>query len=205
VVLDERIDQQAGYVHLSPTELQQILLNLGSNAYHAMRESGGTLTVEVRTATPEELPQGSPGDSEHILVRVADTGPGMSAETARRALEPFFTTKPVGEGTGIGLSSVHGIVGGAGGVMSIEAAEGFGTTVRIFLPRVTPAAAESLRAAVVDTLLLDLGDEVPRLDIVAGSLLRRIGHRPPPRSSRNSDPGSTPVTSRWSRARVHAT
>ncbi len=102
-------------------QLKQAVLNLALNARDAMPD-GGTLTIETTTS----------GDS--VLLRVRDTGIGMDPGTRARALEPFFTTKPEGEGTGLGLSVVYGVVGGLGGRLSIESAIGLGTIVEIALP-----------------------------------------------------------------------
>ena len=102
-------------------QLKQVVLNLALNARDAM-PSGGTLTIETTTA------------GESVILRVRDNGIGMDAATRSRALEPFFTTKPEGEGTGLGLSLVYGVVDGLGGRVSIESAIGLGTIVEIALP-----------------------------------------------------------------------
>jgi PAS domain S-box-containing protein len=102
-------------------QLKQVVLNLALNARDAMPD-GGTLTIETAVA----------GDS--VVLRVRDDGIGMDAATRSRAMEPFFTTKPEGEGTGLGLSLVYGVVDGLGGRLSIESAIGLGTIVEIALP-----------------------------------------------------------------------
>jgi PAS domain S-box-containing protein len=102
-------------------QLKQVVLNLALNARDAM-PGGGTLTIETTVS------------GENVVLRVRDTGVGMDAATRSRALEPFFTTKPEGEGTGLGLSLVYGVVDGLGGRLSIESALGLGTIVEIALP-----------------------------------------------------------------------
>jgi len=102
-------------------QLKQVVLNLALNARDAM-PGGGTLTIETTTA------------GESVILRVRDNGIGMDAATRSRALEPFFTTKPEGEGTGLGLSLVYGVVDGLGGRLSIESAIGLGTIVEVALP-----------------------------------------------------------------------
>jgi PAS domain S-box-containing protein len=102
-------------------QLKQVVLNLALNARDAM-PNGGTLTIETTAS------------GENVLLRVRDDGIGMDAATRTRALEPFFTTKPEGEGTGLGLSLVYGVVDGLGGRLSIESAIGLGTIVEIALP-----------------------------------------------------------------------
>ena len=114
-------------VHLVPGQLEQILLNLAVNARYAM-DDGGTFTVHVENV------KGTAFKGDAVSVRVSDTGIGMTPDTLRHAFEPFFTTKPFGEGTGLGLSSAHGIVSAAGGAMTIESEVGRGTTVTIAFP-----------------------------------------------------------------------
>jgi signal transduction histidine kinase len=119
-------------VRADPTQLEQVVMNLAVNARDAM-PAGGDLTLEVGV------------DGADAVLTVTDTGTGMDEETRARIFEPFFTTKPVGDGTGLGLSTVHGIVGQSGGTVEVETAPGEGTAFRIRLPRVglpvEPAAA----------------------------------------------------------------
>jgi CheY-like chemotaxis protein len=118
------------------TEIHQILMNLGTNAAHAMPD-GGTLTIRLEPflATPEFIrthPGIAPGPCARLIV--SDTGTGMSADVRDRVLEPFYTTKPPGQGTGLGLSIIHGIVRAHRGALEISSAPGRGTTVTIALP-----------------------------------------------------------------------
>ncbi len=113
--------------------LGQLVLNLLSNAVHAMRGAGGVLTVTLDIALQR---QGAPAGGPRTVVelRVADTGTGMAAEVQERIFEPFFTTREVGEGTGLGLSVAHGIVARMGGTISVSSRPGQGTEFLVVLP-----------------------------------------------------------------------
>ena len=117
-------------------QMENVILNLAINARDAMPD-GGTLTVETRdmtfTAPPPEVENFVPGDYAALLMR--DTGTGMSEDVRRRAVDPFFTTKPQGKGTGLGLSMTFGFVRQSGGHLMIESVPGKGTAVTILMPR----------------------------------------------------------------------
>ena len=126
-----------------PTLLNQVILNLCTNAVHAMREHGGTLTVTV--ATLERAPERSEGPASRVLqLRVRDTGHGMNAATRERIFEPFFTTREVGQGSGFGLSIVHGIIASMGGSVSVVSAVGAGSEFTIELPALASASTGPL-------------------------------------------------------------
>jgi CheY-like chemotaxis protein len=119
-----------GQVRMSPAQFDQVLLNLAVNARDAL---GGEGALAVRLADVDDS----------VVVEVADTGAGMDAATAERCFEPFFTTKGGMKGTGLGLATVHSVVTGAGGDVTVESTPGKGTTFTVRLPRVAaPAAAE---------------------------------------------------------------
>jgi len=127
---------------VDPSQLENSLLNLCINARDAMAPNGGRLTIETanywldeRTARQQEL---SPGP--YVCLCVTDTGAGMDAQVIARAFDPFFTTKPLGEGTGLGLSMVYGFVRQSGGQVRIQSELGKGTTIRLYLPRLTGAS-----------------------------------------------------------------
>jgi PAS domain S-box-containing protein len=119
-------------------QLENAILNLAINARDAMAE-GGTLTLSTAAVREAGSPELEAGD--YVCITVADTGVGMPPEVAARATEPFFSTKPVGKGTGLGLAQVYGIARQAGGTMRLHSREGEGTIVRLILPKVEPGAA----------------------------------------------------------------
>jgi two-component system cell cycle sensor histidine kinase/response regulator CckA len=130
-------------VHADPGQLQQVLLNLAINARDAMPD-GGTLVLEANTAALDggELDMQPPlpaGTYARLLV--SDTGEGMTADVAAHIFEPFYTTKPRGQGTGLGLSTVYGIVAEAGGSINVYSEPGVGTTFRIYLPMATASGS----------------------------------------------------------------
>ncbi|MCC2981118.1 PAS domain S-box protein [Sphingomonas sp. IC4-52] len=122
-------------------QVEMALLNLAVNARDAMSE-GGTLRISAAPRVVEETEEGGelkPG--RYVMVSVADTGVGMDAETAARAIEPFFSTKGIGKGTGLGLSMVHGLARQLGGGIRIFSRPGFGTNVELWLPAASEAAS----------------------------------------------------------------
>jgi signal transduction histidine kinase/CheY-like chemotaxis protein len=123
-------------VMADPAELHQVIMNLGTNAAYAMREAGGRLTFHLDHVA----------NAAFVRLRVSDTGTGMSADTLEHAFEPFFTTKPPGEGSGLGLATVHGIVTGLGGQISLTSEPGRGTTVEMCLPRRVVDADAAVRS-----------------------------------------------------------
>jgi PAS domain S-box-containing protein len=139
VRIEVAVSKDCGRVLADATQLHQVLLNLGSNAAHAMRAMGGTMhiglaPVHLDEAKANAVNQKAAGD--YLMLTFRDGGHGMDEETSRRIFDPFFTTKEVGQGTGLGLSVVHGIIQAHQGSITVESAIGKGTTFTIYLPEV---------------------------------------------------------------------
>jgi signal transduction histidine kinase len=122
-------NERASWVVASPLEIQQLVLNLALNARDAMPD-GGTLVLSLEPLESE--------DARFEVLRVRDDGVGMDPETQKRMFEPYFTTKPQGEGTGLGLSMVYSIVRELGGHLEVESSPGLGSTFLVFLPSSAP-------------------------------------------------------------------
>jgi CheY-like chemotaxis protein len=185
--LDRRIDIQTrlaaerSHVVGDASQLQNVFLNLALNARDAMPE-GGTLTFATTACPPpgsgaQDTGAGPPAD--WLAATVSDTGVGMPPEMVERVLEPFFTTKPLGEGTGLGLATVYGAVEEHGGTVSIDSEPGRGTTVRILLPgargadlAAEPPPVEEVRGS--GRVLVVDDDELVRS--MAGAQLRGLGY-----------------------------
>jgi PAS domain S-box-containing protein len=178
-----RLDPKLGLVNADPIQIHQVLMNLAVNARDAMPE-GGQLTLETCNATigPEPVFAEVSGAGEFVRLTVRDTGIGMSAETITRIFEPFFTTKSLGTGTGLGLSTAHGIVRQAGGWINVRSAPGEGATFEVYLPRTAEAqaGAHAQQAAVSErggseTILVV--EDQPAVRQFAASVLRDLGYR----------------------------
>jgi PAS domain S-box-containing protein len=167
-----------------PTQLHQIIMNLCTNAVHAMGEQG-TLRVTLdatEVATERALAHTTLQPGSYARLAVEDTGTGMDATTLARVFEPFFTTKEVGKGTGLGLSLVYGIVADAAGAIDVTSAAGRGSRFTIYLPRVeSPALTADEKEGPVargnGERVLVVDDE-EALVAVTSEALKRLGYEP---------------------------
>ncbi len=194
IVIQSDIDPTTGYILGDPVRMHQVLLNLCQNAAHAMRDKIGRLRVSLRHV---QIDPGIKGRWQHVKpglyvqLAVQDNGIGMDSQTLERIFEPFFTTKEQGEGTGMGLSTVHGIVEDHGGSIDVESAPGAGTTFRILFPRVAPRELEpEVPTAELKTMVMPTGterilfvdDELTLTEIVK-KMLERLGYEVVAKSS----------------------
>ncbi len=131
------IDPKCRAVIGDTTEMHQVVMNICTNAYQAMRETGGVLEISVDETAVDTVRAASHAlleEGDYIRVVVRDTGCGMTPETLERVFDPYFTTKEAGEGTGLGMATVRGIVEGGGGAVTVDSAPGEGTSVEVLMP-----------------------------------------------------------------------
>ena len=179
ITLIQRPGSDLPSVICDPAQIEQLLVSLAVNARDAM-PAGGNLVIDTASfAVDEAHPELEPGD--YVRLRIGDSGKGMTPEVVERAFEPFFTTKASGEGTGLGLATVYGIVTQAGGSVSISSEPGLGTTVSVLLPASGSAPAAPVVEQPATTTghgetLLVVEDEDALRD-VAGRILSGAGYR----------------------------
>jgi PAS domain S-box-containing protein len=166
-------EQPLGFVRADNGQIEQVLMNLAVNARDAMPD-GGQIRIALSNVTADGRP--------YVELTVSDTGTGMDAETATHIFEPFFTTKREGQGTGLGLATVYGIVQQCGGTIDVDSEPGRGTTFRVRLPQVAcaePAAPEEPHgkqpSTASETVLLVEDDE--RVRALVGNILKKGGYR----------------------------
>ena len=173
VTIQQQIESAVRTILADSTQVHQILMNLCTNACHAMEMAGGTLGItlgncELARDDLQQYPGVTPG--RFVVLTVSDTGTGIAPEIQERIFDPYFTTKEVGKGTGMGLSIVHGIVTGYGGFITCEQNTGKGTVFSVYFPaidqetvrsdqsvEVRPAAHERILLVDDEEMLAELG------------------------------------------------
>ena len=169
-------------IFADPTQINQIMMNICINASHAMEETGGTFKVSVEKVilddnSAKEYPKLSSG--EHIKIRISDTGPGINPDIIDRIFDPYFTTKEVGKGSGMGLSVVHGIVKNHNGAITVDSNPGKGTTFNILFPKAnekSKGGKKSTKAPLCgNETILFVDDEISIVKMIK-KMLERLGY-----------------------------
>jgi PAS domain S-box-containing protein len=191
IEIREHIEGNLGVIEADPTQIHQVLMNLCTNAAHAMRDKGGILEVSLERfdlipGLSATYPEMEPGP--YLKLRISDTGHGMSPEVQRRIFDPYYTTKQVGEGTGLGLAVVHGVVKSYRGGITVSSQPGKGTTFEVFFPGVYPVKPPA-QVAQMEPLplggherILFVDDENAIVEI-AQSIIERLGYEVEVRTS----------------------
>jgi PAS domain S-box-containing protein len=181
--------QSDSVVLADPTQVHQVLMNLCTNVAHAMLKEGGILEVsladeELDSDFATRYPDMTPGP--HLRLTVSDTGHGMTPDVRERIFDPFFTTKEPGEGTGLGLSVVHGIVKSLGGTITVDSQPGKGSTFQIYLPlagrELEPEVETEKTVPAGDERILFIDDELV-LANMGKQMLERLGYEVVSRTS----------------------
>jgi PAS domain S-box-containing protein len=183
IEIKQYISTDCGIVKADPTQIHQIVMNLATNAYHAMEDAGGVLKVNLKQVELGEQ------DVLHLDIEpgpyacstFADTGIGMDKDLTEKIFAPFFTTKELGKGTGMGLSVVHGIVKTAGGSISVYSEPGKGTEFRVYLPVVKSPSEkhetqtiEPIQGGIERILLVDDEGAIASIE---KQILERLGYQ----------------------------
>ncbi|MBE0584045.1 MAG: response regulator [Desulfofustis sp.] len=189
IEIQANISRTLAPVFANETNIHQIVMNLCANAYHVMKSAGGLLSVGLTAVTIQDhdavnFPEMKPGD--YLKLSIADNGCGIPPDLINRIFDPYFTTKPTGEGTGLGLSTIHGIVTDHGGYIKVYSEVGIGTAFHVFLPaadshaETTSEIGEQLPTGSGCILFVD--DEQSLIDL-GRDLLGRLGYRVETRAS----------------------
>ena len=154
IKISRKILADSSMVLADSTQIHQVLVNLCTNASHAMRENGGLLEVSLKDVDLES--ETRVGDEhlkpgKYVKLSVSDSGYGIEKEVMDRIFEPFFTTKKANEGTGLGLSVVHGIIKSHDGAITVSSTRGEGTTFDIFLPRIESGKVQESQSSQLTT------------------------------------------------------
>ncbi len=136
IEMKQDINPNCGIIKADPTQIHQIVMNITTNAYHAMEETGGILKVSLKEIELGEHDINNPNmeSGAYACLTIADTGMGICKESEEKIFDPFFTTKEVGKGTGMGLSVVHGIVKSLNGIINVYSEKDKGTEFNIYFP-----------------------------------------------------------------------
>jgi len=182
IKLSTLLDSEPNVVRANPGQIDQVIMNLVLNARDALVE-GGKLSISTERVTLDDIeaalvgPQASAG--RWVVLTVRDAGEGMDPKTVERIFEPFFSTKGVGRGTGLGLATVYGIVSASAGFIAVESAVGHGTAFKVFLPQIDVlpvSAAEGSAAVVGGTEVVLLVEDDASVRTLTARLLTGLGY-----------------------------
>ncbi|MCB2182477.1 MAG: PAS domain S-box protein [Desulfobulbaceae bacterium] len=182
IEIQENIDSGCGPVLADPTQVNQILMNLCTNANHAMEQSGGVLKIELRRTRLEKdhsQIKSSLKPGQYVELIVSDTGTGIGADVIDKIFDPYFTTKELGKGTGMGLAIIHGIIHEYGGAVTVESELGKGTAFHVYFPSVAEGGVERVKD--VEETLAGRGkilfvDDDELLAEMGKDMLERLGY-----------------------------
>lgn len=183
IEITQNISAEVGFILADPIQIHQILMNLSTNAFHAMEKTGGMLSISMKNVdlTKDQLPPDIDIKAgNYVQFSVGDTGPGISPEIQSKIFDPYFTTKGQGKGTGMGLAIVHGTVKSYGGFLSLDSVPEKGTTFDVFLPvfnkeqiHSRPEVIEQYQTGRESILFID--DE-PHLANMGREILEQLGY-----------------------------
>jgi PAS domain S-box-containing protein len=183
VSLEMKLSPDLGCIRADQGQIEQVILNLVVNSRDAMPHGGGitieTANVDFNGDAADGFPASTAGP--YVMVRVADTGAGMDEETKRRMFEPFFTTKEKGKGTGLGLATTYAIVKQCGGNLRVESKVAEGTTIKVYLPRVSEQCETAIghdepRVGEEGTETILVAEDESAVRELAGEVLRKFGY-----------------------------
>jgi signal transduction histidine kinase/DNA-binding NarL/FixJ family response regulator len=182
IEITQDFDPETGFIFADPTQIHQILMNLCTNAFHAMEKTGGRLDISIKEIDLRD------GDLSHepdviagtfIQLSVCDSGPGITPEIKNKIFDPYFTTKKIGKGTGLGLSIIHGIIKSYGGFITLSSELGKGTVFHVFIPVVNeedlPAKEAIKQIPIGIEKILFIDDEEILADL-GKNMLERLGY-----------------------------
>ena len=186
IEIKSAIEDECGFVEGDPTQIHQVIMNLCTNAYHALQDTdtGGKIEVslkEVQLGYDETLLKSGMDIGRHLELIVKDNGHGMPPQVMERIFEPYFTTKEQGKGTGLGLSVIHGIIKNHGGDITVHSEPGSGATFSVYLPiindiEVEKEPIETAKLGIGNERILLIDDEEQIIDLER-RILERLGYK----------------------------
>jgi signal transduction histidine kinase/ActR/RegA family two-component response regulator len=184
------MDENCHAIMGDPTQIHQVIMNLCTNAYQAMQENGGIMEIrlaETHIGYEETVKRMGIKMGPHLHLMVKDDGVGMEHAVLERIFEPYYTTKPPGKGTGLGLAVIHGIVKNHGGFITVDSTPGKGSTFHVYLPILEEAEADVTVAAGLEEASgnerILLVDDEPQIVDMEKQILERLGYRVTARTS----------------------